>query len=102
MHSPDPFENVDWDDIYKVTSRLLRKKELTHPEWRLLGAPEAVRAIVAAETGNDEPLVTVVVLDPAANFRLTPRARAIDLPFVRSKAGTWRIRLTHDLMAARR
>jgi hypothetical protein len=96
LEDPRP---ADWDDIYKVTSRLLRKKELTHPEWRLLGAPEAVRAIVAAETGNDEPLVTIVALDPAANFRLTPRARAIDLPFVRSKVGTWRIRLTHDLMA---
>ena len=96
LEDPRP---ADWDDIYKVTSRLLRKKELTHPEWRLLGAPEAVRAIVAAETGNDEPLVTIVALDPAANFRLTPRARAIDLPFVRSKSGTWRIRLTHDLMA---
>jgi hypothetical protein len=96
LEDPRP---ADWDDIYKVTSRILKKKELTHPRWRLLGAPEAVRAIVAAESGIDEPLVTIVALDPAANFRLTPRPRAVDLPFIRSKAGTWRIRLTHDLMA---
>jgi hypothetical protein len=96
LENPRP---ADWDDIYKVTSRILRKKEFTHPLWRLIGAPEAARAIVAAETGIDDPLVTIVALDPAANFRVTPLPRAIDLPFVRSKAGTWRIRLTHAMMA---
>lgn len=96
LEDPRP---ADWDDIYKVTSRMLRKKEITHPQWRLIGAPEAARAIVAAESGIDEPLVTIVALDPAGNYRVTPKAHMIDLPFVRSKSGTWRIRLTHDLMA---
>ncbi len=96
LENPRP---ADWDDIYKVASRLLKKEELSHPEWRLLGAPEAARAIVATEPGFDEPLVSIVALDPAANFRTVPRARAIHLPFVRSKAGTWRIRLPQELTA---
>ena len=34
----------------------------------------------------------------AGDFEIRPRPRAIHLPFVRSKAGMWRIRLPQDLL----
>jgi len=97
LEEPRP---ADWEETFQVVSRTLRKKEITHPDWRLLAAPEAVRVIVMTEEDANEPLVSIVALDPGVKFEARPRARAVHLPFVRSlKSGTWRIRLTHELLS---
>lgn len=88
----------NWDETFQVISGTLRKKEITHTLWRVLAAPEAVRVVVAADENPDEPLISIVGIDPG-NASNPPRPRAVHLPLVRSKAGTWRVRLTQDLLA---
>lgn len=95
LEDPRP---TNWDETFQVLSSTLRKKDITHSLWRLLAAPEAVRVIVAVDDNPDEPLVSIVGIDPSG-AAVTPRPRAVHLPLVRSKAGTWRVRLTHDLLA---
>ncbi len=95
LEDPRP---ANWDDTFQVISSMLRKKEITHALWRLLAAPDAVRVIVQVDDNPSEPLVSIVGLDPAG-APTTPRPRAVHLPLVRSKAGTWRVRLTHELLA---
>lgn len=96
LETPRP---TDFDEVFQVLSRVLRQKKITHPGWRLLAAPEAVRAVVRAEQGASDGLVSIVGLDPAGNFQARPQARAVHLPFVRSKAGTWRIHLPRELLS---
>ena len=93
LETPRP---PDWDETFQVLSRTLGKKEIAHPEWRLLAATEAVRAIVDAD--EDGGIVSVVALDPGGNLEMRPRPRAVHLSFVRSKAGSWRVRLPHELL----
>ena len=95
LETPRPSE---WDDTFQALARVMRKPEIDHPGWRLLAAPEALRAIVMTEEDGEDGLVSVVALDPAGDFEIRPRPRAIHLPFVRSKAGMWRIRLPQDLL----
>lgn len=95
LEDPRP---ANWDDTFQVISSMLRRKEITHSLWRLLAAPDAVRVIVQVDDNPAEPLVSIVGLDPAGSAA-TPRPRAVHLPLVRSKTGTWRVRLTHDLLA---
>ncbi|WP_035608464.1 hypothetical protein [Haloferula sp. BvORR071] len=96
LEEPRP---ADWDETFQVVSGNLRKKEITHSLWRLLASPEAVRAIVATEDDDKEPLVSIVALDPDGDASSRLRPRTVHLPFVRSAAGNWHIRLTHDLLA---
>lgn len=96
LETPRP---ADFDDAFPVLSRILQRKEITHPQWRLLAAPEAVRAIVMVEENQSDALVSIVAMDPAGNFALRPRAKPVHLPFVKSKAGSWRIDLPHELLA---
>lgn len=96
LESPRP---ADFDDAFPVLSRILQRKEITHPQWRLLAAPEAVRAIVMVEETQSDALVSIVGIDPAENFALRPRAKSVHLPFVKSKAGAWRIDLPHELLS---
>ena len=95
LETPRPSE---WDETFQALARVMRKPEIDHPGWRLLAAPEALRAIVMTEEDGEDGLVSVVALDPAGDFEIRPRPRAIHLPFVRSKAGMWRIRLPQDLL----
>ena len=95
LETPRPTE---WDDTFEAMARMMRRPQIDHPGWRLLAAPEALRAIVMTEEDGEDGLVSVVALDPAGDFEMRPRPRAIHLPFVRSKAGMWRIRLPQDLL----
>lgn len=95
LENPRPTE---WDETFQALARIFQSSEIRHPGWRLLAAPEAARAIVMTEQNGDDGLVSIVALDPAADFETRPRPRAVHLPFVRSKAGLWRIRLPQDLL----
>ena len=95
LEDPRP-EN--WDETFQIISSTLRKKDITHSLWRLLASPEAVRVIVSVDVNPDERLVSIVGLDPGT-ASIPPRPRAVHLPVVRSKSGTWHVRLTHDLLA---
>jgi hypothetical protein len=88
----------EWEDTFQALARLMRAPAINHPGWRLLAAPEAARAIVLTEQDGDDGIVSIVALDPAANVNQRPEARAVHLPFVRSKAGMWRIRLPQELL----
>jgi len=96
LETPRP---ADFEEAFRMLTRVLRQKDITHPQWRLLAAPEAVRAVVMVEEDSSDALVSIVALDPAGNFTVRPRLKSVHLPFVKSKAGTWHIRLTHDLLA---
>jgi len=89
---------AEWDDTVQVLSRVLRNPGTEHPVWRLLAAPEAARAIVLTEQDGVDGVVSIVALDPAGDLEELPQARAVHLPFVRSKAGLWRIRLPEELL----
>lgn len=89
----------DWEETFQALSRILRRKEIRHSGWRLLGAPEAARAVVFSEQSGDDGVVSVVALDPAGDLGKRPRLRAIHLPFFRSKAGLWRVGLPEDLLS---
>lgn len=95
LESPRPSE---WDETFNALARVMRQTKIDHPGWRLLAAPEALRAIVMTEEDGEDGLVSVVALDPAGDLGIRPRPRAIHLPLVRSKAGMWRIRLPQDLL----
>lgn len=95
LETPRPSE---WEDTFEAMARILRRPEINHPGWRLLAAPEALRAIVMTEENGDDGLVSVVAMDPASDFEMRPRPRTIHLPFVRSKGGMWRLRLPQDLL----
>jgi hypothetical protein len=95
LESPRPAE---WDETFQAVARVLRRPEIEHPEWRLLAAPEAARAIVMTEQDGEDGLVSIVALDPAGDFEARPRPRAVHLPFVRSVGGLWRIRLPRELL----
>jgi hypothetical protein len=88
----------EWEDTFQVLARLMRSPVIKHPGWRLLAAPEAARAVVLTEQDGEDGMVSIVALDPSANLFQRPEARAIHLPFVRSKAGMWRIRLPQELL----
>ncbi|WP_193213747.1 hypothetical protein [Luteolibacter marinus] len=96
LESPRP---SDWDETFQAVSRLFRSKRIRHPGWRLLAAPEALRAIVLTEQQGDDGYVSIVAIDPAADFDHRPQAKAIHLPFARSKAGLWRVVLPVELLA---
>ncbi len=96
LEDPRP---ADWDETFQAVSRTLRTREIRHEKWRLLAAPEALRAIVQVEAEGDERLVSVVALDPAGDFSARPRPKLVDLPFLRSKSGQWRVRLPQELLA---
>ena len=96
LESPRP---ADFDDAFPVLSRILQQQHISHPRWRLLAAPEAARAIVMVEENQSDALVSIVAMDPAGNFALRPRAKPVHLPFVKSKAGAWRIDLPHELLS---
>ncbi|WP_367870232.1 hypothetical protein [Luteolibacter sp. Populi] len=96
LENPPP---EHWDETLQVVSANLRKKEITHPLWRLLAAPEAVRTIVAVEEDGEAPMISIVGLDPAADPGTRPLPNALHLTFVRSKSGSWHIRLPHELLA---
>jgi hypothetical protein len=94
LEDPRP---MDWDETFQAVSRTLRSPDIRHEKWRLLAAPDALRAIVQVETEGDERLVSVVALDPG-DFASRPRPKLIHLPFVRSKSGLWRVRLPRELL----
>lgn len=98
LEDPRP---ADWDETFQAVSRVLRSTEFRQPKWRLLAAPDALRAIIPIEQlepNEDKQLISVVALDPG-NFAARPRPKVIFLPFERSKAGQWRLRLSQDLLA---
>jgi hypothetical protein len=95
LEEPRP---ADWEETFQAVSRTLRSPDIRHEKWRLLAAPEALRAIVQVESEGDERLVSVVALDPA-DFTARPRPKLVHLPFVRSKSGLWRVRLPQELLA---
>ena len=88
----------EWEETLLALNRAFATPEIRHPWWRLLAAPEAPRAIVLSEGDGEQAVVSIVALDPAGDFRARPRARAVHLPFVRSKAGLWRVRLPRELL----
>jgi hypothetical protein len=94
LEEPRP---ADWDETFQAVSRTLRSSDIRHEKWRLLAAPDALRAIVQVETEGDERLVSVVALDPG-DFAARPRPKLVHLPFVRSKSGLWRVRLPRELL----
>lgn len=96
LEKPRP---ADWDETFQAVVRTLRGGEIRHPGWRLLAAPEAVRAVVHVDADGDDRLVSIVVLDPAANNGARPRPRAIHLTLVRPKSGLWRIQLPKELLS---
>lgn len=96
LEDPRP---ADWDETFQAISRTLRNREIRHAPWRLLAAPEALRAVVNADTEGDDRLVSVVSLDPAGNFLARPRPKLVHLPFLRSQSGLWRVRLPQELLA---
>lgn len=89
---------TEWEDAFQVMARLMRHPKIDHPGWRLLAAPEAARAIVLTEQDGKDGLVSIVALDPADEEADSVRPRAVHLPFVRSEAGMWRIRLPQELL----
>ena len=95
LEDPRP---ADWEETFQAVSRTLRSPEFRQEKWRLLAAPDALRAIVQVESEGDERLVSVVALDPG-NFAARPRPKIVHLPFVRSKSGLWRVRLPRELLA---
>jgi hypothetical protein len=95
LEDPRP---ADWEETFQAVSRTLRSPEFRQEKWRLLAAPDALRAIVQVESEGDERLVSVVALDPG-NFAARPRPKIVHLPFVRSKSGLWHVRLPHELLA---
>ena len=95
LESPRPPE---WEETFQTVSRVLRQDRIRHDGWRLLAAPEAVRAIVMSEEEASDGLVSIVAIDPARDFDVRPQATAIHLPFVRSKSGLWRIHLPMELL----
>ncbi|MCW1922523.1 hypothetical protein OKA05_08150 [Luteolibacter arcticus] len=96
LEEPRP---ADWDDTFQAVSRTLRSPEIRHEKWRLLAAPQALRAIVQVEPEGDDRLVSVVALDPAGDFSARPRPKLVHLPFLRSKAGQWRVKLPQELLS---
>jgi hypothetical protein len=95
LEEPRP---ADWDETFQAVSRTLRSADIRHEKWRLLAAPEALRAVVQVESEGDERLVSVVALDPG-DFAARPRPKLVHLPFVRSKSGLWRVKLPQELLA---
>ncbi|MEK7953464.1 hypothetical protein [Luteolibacter soli] len=94
LEDPRP---ADWEETFQAISRSLRSPEIHHAGWRLLAAPDALRAIVQADPDGDERLVSVVALDPG-DLAARPRPKIVQLPFVRSKSGQWRVRLPQALL----
>lgn len=95
LENPRP---SDFEEACQMLSHVLRQKRITHPGWRLLAAPEAVRAVVLEQQDGQEGLIGIAGLDPAENFQLRPQARTIHLPFDRTKSGAWRLRLPRELL----
>ncbi|MCW1887573.1 hypothetical protein OKA04_22745 [Luteolibacter flavescens] len=96
LEDPRP---ADWEDTFQAISRTLRSPKITHQKWRLLAAPEVLRAIVHVDSDGDDRLASLVVLDPG-DYSTRPRPKMVHLPFLRSKAGLWRVRLPQEFLAA--
>ncbi len=83
----------DWSDTVQTVTRALGGGG-KHPGWRLLAAPEVLRAVVHSEQTKRESMVSLVCLDPGA----TPlRPRAIHLTLEKSESQRWRILLPETL-----
>lgn len=94
LETPTP---SDWNETVQAVSRVFSGELTTHPSWRLLAAPEVLRAVVHHERRKSEGMVSVVALDAAAPSGLPLRPRAIHLPLEKSASGRWRIRLPEPL-----
>ncbi len=83
----------DWPDTVQTVTRALGGG-VKHPGWRLLAAPEVLRAVVHSEQTKRESMVSLVCLDPG----VTPlRPRAIHLSLEKGESQRWRIRLSETL-----
>jgi hypothetical protein len=88
-----------WEESFQTLAAVLRMTELRHPWWRLVAAPEPLRQVVHDDGDTDAPLVSVVGIDPAADFGSRPRPRALHFRFTRSTSGLWRLHLPAPLLS---
>lgn len=96
-------ENVpptDWDETVRIVRQALDRPEKTHPVWRMLCAPEPLRAMVSAEQTTRDGMISLVVLDPGTARVSRIRPRTLHLPLVHGESGLWRFRLSDLLREA--
>lgn len=91
-----PFPS-DWGETVQAITRAFDQELSRHPAWRLLAAPDALRAVVHHEQTKRDGMVSVVALDPGTSSALPLRPRAIHLPLERTASHRWRIRLPEML-----
>lgn len=92
LESPPPRE---WQEILGTLTTVGGSRPIQHPQWRLLTGLGTLTAVVHVETEGDVRQVGVALLGPTASGRLRPQL--IQLPFVRSGSGLWRLELPRSL-----
>ncbi|TAE78650.1 MAG: hypothetical protein EAZ65_04640 [Verrucomicrobia bacterium] len=88
----------EWDDSLVAIKRAFTASGEPHREWRLLSAPDALREIVLSGVDDTDAVVSIVALDPAADWRERPSARVMHVSLNRAKGGSWRILLPQVLL----
>jgi hypothetical protein len=83
----------DWPQRLKAVDAAVAAAAEVKPPWRLLMAPEVLRALVHHEEDGDSATVSIACLDPAGNPSRSaqPRIELVHLELSKTPDGLWRI-----------
>lgn len=84
---------ADWPLRLKAADTAIAAGSGVRPPWRLLIAPEVMRAIVHHEDDGQTALVSIACLDPSGGHQHTavPKIELIHLELTKGREGLWRI-----------
>ncbi len=81
----------DWPARLKAADHAVTAGSKATRPWRLLTAPEVVRAIVHHEAQDDSGLISVACLDPAGSESAPPRIEVVHFELTKGAGQLWQI-----------